>query len=68
MTGLLRILRARFGRAAAVARRRPAGEPRVRLGGPGAEPRTLAPGDPALAPLVTAAEALLSAAQRVSRG
>jgi len=65
MTGLLR---ARLGRAAAVARRRPAREPRVRLGEPGAEPRTLAPDDPAVAPLATAAEALLSAAQRVSRG
>jgi hypothetical protein len=53
--------------AAGLARRRAAREPRVVLTDRGGHPRTLAPDDPAAAPLLDAAERLISAAQRRSR-
>jgi hypothetical protein len=52
--------------AASVARRKAAREPRVVLTDPGGHPRTLEPGDPAAAPLLEAAERLISTAQRQS--
>jgi hypothetical protein len=64
VSGARRALR---GRVAAVLARRRVPAPRVRLSGPGSEPRTLAPGDPAATALAVAAEAVLSAAQRASR-
>jgi hypothetical protein len=52
--------------AASLARRKAAREPRVVLTEHGGHPRTLDPGDPAAAPLLDAAERLISAAQRRS--
>jgi len=52
--------------AASLARRRAAREPRVVLTDPGGHPRTLEPSDAAAAPLLDAAERLISAAQRGS--
>ena len=52
--------------AASLARRKAAREPRVVLTEPGGHPRTLEPDDPAAAPLLDAAERLISAAQRRS--
>ena len=53
--------------AAGLARRRAAREPRVVLTDRGGQPRSLDPDDPAAAPLLEAAERLISAAQRRSR-
>jgi hypothetical protein len=53
---------------ASLARRRAAREPRVVLTERGGHLRALEPEDPAAAPLVEAAEALLSAVQRGSAG
>jgi hypothetical protein len=53
--------------AAGLARRRAAREPRVVLTDRGGHPRTLGPEDPAAAPLLDAADRLISAAQRHSR-
>jgi hypothetical protein len=53
--------------AAGLARRRAAREPRVVVTDPGGQPRTLAADDPAAAPLLEAAERLISAVQRRSR-
>jgi len=67
MTARIDALRTRVARALG----RPSGPgrgPRVRLTVPGAEPRTLAPDDPAATRLIAAAEAVLSAAHRASRG
>jgi len=67
MSARIGALRARLGRAVG----RPSGPsrgPRVRLTAPGAEPRTLGPDDPAATRLIAAAEAVLSAAHRASRG
>jgi hypothetical protein len=52
--------------AASLARRKAAREPRVVLTDPGGHPRTLESSDPLAAPLLDAAERLLSAAQRQS--
>jgi hypothetical protein len=52
--------------AASLARRKAAREPRVVLTEPGGHPRTLESADPAAAPLLEAAERLISAAQRQS--
>jgi hypothetical protein len=52
--------------AASLARRKAAREPRVVLTDRGAHPRTLDPADPAAAPLLEAAERLISASQRGS--
>jgi hypothetical protein len=52
--------------AASVARRKAAREPRVVLTDPGGHPRTLDPDDPAAAPLLEAAERLISTSQRQS--
>jgi hypothetical protein len=52
--------------AASLARRKAAREPRVVLTEPGGHPRTLAADDLAAAPLLEAAERLISAAQRQS--
>jgi hypothetical protein len=52
--------------AASIARRKAAREPRVVLTDRGGHPRTLDPSDPAAAPLLEAAERLVSAAQRGS--
>jgi hypothetical protein len=52
--------------AASLARRKAAREPRVVLTDPGGHPRTLAADEPAAAPLLEAAERLISAAQRQS--
>jgi hypothetical protein len=52
--------------AASLARRKAAREPRVVLTEPGGHPRTLEPSDPAAAPLLEAAERLISAAHRQS--
>jgi hypothetical protein len=52
--------------AASLARRKAAREPRVVLTDPGGHPRTLEPSDPSAAPLLEAAERLISAAQRQS--
>ena len=53
--------------AAGLARRKAAREPRVVLTDRGEHPRTLAPDDPAAAPLLEAAERLISAVQSRSR-
>jgi hypothetical protein len=53
--------------AAGLARRRAGREPRVVLTDRGGHPRTLGPEDPAAAPLLDAADRLISAAQRHSR-
>jgi hypothetical protein len=53
--------------AAGLARRKAAREPRVVLTDRGGHPRTLAPDDPAAAPLLEAAERLISAVQSRSR-
>ena len=53
--------------AAGLARRKAAREPRVVLTDRGGQPRTLTPDDPAAAPLLEAAERLLSAVQSRSR-
>jgi hypothetical protein len=53
--------------AASLARRRAAREPRVVLTEWGGHPRTLEASDPAAAPLLEAAERLISAAHRGSR-
>jgi hypothetical protein len=53
--------------AAGLARRRAARESRVVLTDRGGHPRTLAPDDAAAAPLLEAAERLISAAERRSR-
>jgi hypothetical protein len=45
-------------------RARPASAPAVRVAAPGAEPRTLAAGDPRAVALMEAAKAVLSAAER----
>jgi hypothetical protein len=50
--------------AAGLARRKAAREPRVVLTDRGGHPRALAADDPAAAPLLEAAERLISAAQR----
>jgi len=60
-------LRTRVARAVGRPSERGRG-PRVRLTAPGAEPLTLAPDDPAARALIAAAEAVLSAAHRASRG
>ena len=52
--------------AASLARRKAAREPRAVLTARGGHPRTLDPSDPAAAPLIEAAERLISAAQRGS--
>jgi hypothetical protein len=52
--------------AASLARRKAAREPRVVLTDRGGHPRTLDPADPAAAPLLEAAERLVSASQRGS--
>jgi hypothetical protein len=52
--------------AAGLARRKAAREPRVVLTDRGGHPRTLAADDPAAAPLLEAAERLISAVQRGS--
>jgi hypothetical protein len=52
--------------AASLARRKAAREPRVVLTDRGGHPRTLDPDDPSAAPLLDAAERLISAAQRQS--
>ena len=53
--------------AAGLARRKAAREPRVVLTDRGGHLRTLAPDDPAAAPLLEAAERLISAVQSRSR-
>jgi hypothetical protein len=53
--------------AAGLARRKAAREPRVVLTDRGGHPRTLALADPAAAPLLEAAERLISAVQSRSR-
>ena len=53
--------------AAGLARRKAAREPRVVLTEPGGHPRALEDDDPAVEPLLEAAERLISAAQRRSR-
>jgi hypothetical protein len=53
--------------AAGLARRKAAREPRVVLTDRGAHPRTLPADDPAAAPLLEAAERLISAVQRRCR-
>jgi hypothetical protein len=53
--------------AAGLARRKAAREPRVVLTDRGGHPRTLVPDDPAAAPLLEAAERLISAVQSRSR-
>jgi hypothetical protein len=52
--------------AASLARRKAAREPRVVLTKPGGHPHTLEAADSAAAPLLEAAERLISAAQRQS--
>jgi len=54
--------------AASLARRKAAREPRVVLTEHGGRPRTLDAADPAAAPLLDAAERLISAAQSGSGG
>jgi hypothetical protein len=51
-----------------LARRSPRAAPAVRVAAPGAELRTLLPEDPRAAALTESAKAVLSAAERASRG
>ena len=52
--------------AASLARRKAAREPRVALTDDGGQPRAVGSSDPAFAPLLDAAERLISASQRGS--